>query len=121
MPNIVDEKIHDLTQEHVRECEKLNVSRNVTETARRIDAALKEFSRFEVMASGYWTSLHDQAKVMAIRDAVLELAEKLEKLGKGAKSPAPVAAEPAQVELEDAIEDAPKPAKKAKPKKVAMA
>ena len=87
MPNSVDQKIDEITQEHVAECERLNVSRNVGVTAQRIQAALKSFSAVEVLGSGYWTGLHDQAKTAAIRDAVLELADKLEKL---TVKPAPV-------------------------------
>ena len=78
MPNAVDAKIDQITQAHVAECEKANVSRNVDETAKRVKDAIAEFSAVYVLASGYWGSLHDQSKVMAIRDAVLELATVIE-------------------------------------------
>jgi hypothetical protein len=106
MLNAVDKKIDEITQAHVAECEKLNVSRVVSVTTARINEALKAFSAIEILGSGYWTGLHDQAKVAAIRDALVELAEKV-----AAMTPKPAPAP--QVDLEDAIEAAPAPKKKA--------
>jgi DNA-directed RNA polymerase specialized sigma subunit len=100
MPNAVDRKIDEITQEHVRECEKLNVSRNVVMTAQRVAEALKAFSAIEILASGHWEGQHDAAKTAAIRNAVLELSAKVEAL-----TPKPAPAK--QVELEEAIEAAP--------------
>lgn len=76
MPNAVDVKIAEITDGHTAECEKLNVSRNVQETKRRIELALADFSRLDILASGYWEGLGDAAKIAAIRAAVVEMAEK---------------------------------------------
>lgn len=100
MPNAVDRKIDEITQEHVRECEKLNVSRNVVMTAQRVAEALKAFSAIEILASGHWEGQHDAAKTAAIRNAVLELAAKVEAL---TPKPAPA---PTQVDLETLVEEA---------------
>lgn len=95
MPNAVDKKIAEITDQHTAECERLNVSRNVMETKRRIEAALPEFSRVEVAESGYWEGLSDAAKMMALRAAIVELAAKQAKPAPKAEAPAPGALAPA--------------------------
>jgi hypothetical protein len=74
MPNAVDAKIDEVTQAHVVECEGSNISRNVDETAKRVKDAIAEFSALDVLASGYWEGLYYEAKILALRNAVLELA-----------------------------------------------
>jgi hypothetical protein len=74
MPNAVDAKIDEVTQAHVVECEGSNISRNVDETAKRVKDAIAEFSALDVLASGYWEGLYYEAKIIALRNAVLELA-----------------------------------------------
>jgi hypothetical protein len=87
MSNHVDAKIDEITQAHVAESEKACVSRNVEETARRIKEALTEFTFMDVLASGYWEGLHDQAKLWAVRAAVLELAAPKKSKGVALVSP----------------------------------
>ena len=74
MPNAVDAKIDEVTQAHVAESEAANVSRNVDETAKRVKDAIAEFSALDILASGYWEGLYYEAKILALRNAVLELA-----------------------------------------------
>jgi hypothetical protein len=94
MPNFVDRKIAEITDIHTSECERLNVSRNVLETKRRIEAALPEFSKVDVAASGYWEGLSDANKMQALRSAIVELSGKL-------TPPAPVKADiPTEAEVE---------------------
>lgn len=98
MANIVDRKIAEITDQHTAECERLNVSRNVMETKRRIELALPGFSRVEVAASGYWEGLSDAAKVLALRAAIVELADMVAK--PAAKAEAPAAPEPVDADAE---------------------
>lgn len=115
MPNVVDKKIAEITDQHTGECERLNVSRNVMETKRRIEAALPDFSRVDVAASGYWEGLSDAAKMLALRAAIVELADKIAK-------PVPVKAEkPVEVVAAPVAEaeEAPAPAKRGRKPKVA--
>lgn len=113
MPNVVDKKIAEITDQHTGECERLNVSRNVMETKRRIEAALPDFSRVDVAASGYWEGLSDAAKMLALRAAIVELADKIAKPVKAEKPVEVVAAPVAEAE------EAPAPAKRGRKPKVA--
>lgn len=115
MANKVDQKIDEVTQAHVAECEKLNVSRNVTVTAQRVQEALKGFSTIEILESGYWTSLSDQQRVLAMRDAVVDLAKKLDKPAKT------IANEPPAIAVEAEEEPAPVAKKPGRKPKVALA
>lgn len=114
MPNVVDKKIAEITDQHTSECERLNVSRNVLETKRRIEAALPDFSRVDVAASGYWEGLSDAAKMLALRAAIVELADKIAKPA----AVKPVAVAPAPEPVAEA-EEAPAPAKRGRKPKVA--
>jgi hypothetical protein len=108
MANHIDAHIDTITQAHVAECEKANVSRNVDETKRRVKDVLAQYSAMEILASGYWEGLHDAAKVAAIRAAVLELGQPV----KVAKAPDPEPDEDEITPLEKSIEDAGKPKSK---------
>lgn len=124
--NHVDEEIHETIQKYVAEAEKANVSRDMQEQQRRIQAVLDKNSPLDVLASGHVMSLHDQARLMAIREAVLELAKivKTQLLVKTPK-PAPVQSSPVessaveQTDIEAAIEEAPTPKKRGRKPKVA--
>ena len=109
----LDTEIGQMIEAYTVECEKANVSRNMDEQGRRAKDIVAKHSRLDVLASAHWEGLYYEHKIMALRDAVLELA-------KGAAAPAKVVvhveADPAQVELEDAIEAAPAPKKTRKAK-----
>jgi hypothetical protein len=117
MANHVDDKINEIINEHAMECEKASVSRNVDETGRRIKDALKGFTALDVLGSGHWEGLYYEAKILALRDAVLEMA-------KGGMSRTVVITDPGHpsslpTPLETAIEAAPAPKKTRKAKAAA--
>ena len=107
MPNHIDAHIDEITQAHVAECEKANVSRNVDETKRRVKEILEGYTAVEILAASYWEGLHDAAKVAAIRAAVLELARPVK-----IATPPPAPDEDELTPLEHSIEDAGKPKSK---------
>lgn len=109
MANCVDTKINEIINDHVAESEKASVSRNVDETARRIKEALCDFSSLEILASDHWGGLYYEAKIMALRDAVLEMAKGAEKPAKGV-----AVVDDAGVVSIEPVEAAPKKSRKAK-------
>lgn len=109
----LDTEIGQMIEVYTIECEQASVSRNMDEQGRRAKEIVAKYSAVDILGSEHWTGLYYEHKIMALRDAVLELA-------KGAAAPARVVvhveADPAQVELEDAIEAAPAPKKTRKAK-----
>lgn len=119
--NHVDEEIHDVIQKYVAEAEKANVSRDMSEQQRRIQAVLDKNTPLDVLASGHVMSLHDQARLLAVRDAVLELHKMVRSimLAKLPK-PEPVAVQSSPVES-SAVESDEEPAPKKRGRKSKVA
>lgn len=115
--NKLDVEIGQMVEAYTVECEKASVSRNMDEQGRRTKEIVGKHTPLEILGSCYWEGLYYEAKIMSLREAVLELAKAS---AKPAKVTAPVEVEPPQVDLEAAIEAAPAPKKGRKPK-VALA
>lgn len=115
--NHVDEQINSLIMEYVSEAEKGNFSRDMQEQARRIQKLIDSHTKCDVLASGYWGSLHDQARLSIVRDAVLELVEAVAKASAKPK-PAPVQSSPVESSAVEQAE-APAPKKRGRKPKVA--
>ena len=115
----LDTEIGQMIEAYTVECEKANVSRNMDEQGRRAKDIVAKHSRLDVLASAHWEGLYYEHKIMVLRDAVLELAKSAAKPAKGVAvvdDAGVVSIEPAQIELEQAIEAAPAPKKTRKAK-----
>lgn len=117
--NHVDEEIHDVIQKYVAEAEKANVSRDMSEQQRRIQAVLDKNTPLDVLASGHVMSLHDQGRLMAIREAVLELHKMVKSMMMAKPKPEPVAVQSSRVEQSAVEDEAPAPKKRGRKAKAA--
>jgi hypothetical protein len=115
----LDAEIGQMIEAYTIECEKANVSRNMDEQGRRAKDIVAKHSRLDVLASAHWEGLYYEAKIIVLRDALLEWFNAANKPAKAAATayvPLSETVEPDQVELEAEIEAAPAPKKPRKAK-----
>ena len=71
----LDTEIGQMIEAYTIECEQASVSRNMDEQGRRAKAIVAKYSAVDILGSEHWTGLYYEHKIMALRDAVLELAK----------------------------------------------